>query len=86
MPASMRAAAVSPAASGAASPSPGRSSSRRRSWLLDEPTAHLDAASEDALVATLREATRGRTVLVATHSERLAAIADVVVRLGEARQ
>jgi ATP-binding cassette, subfamily C, bacterial CydD len=51
-------------------------------WLLDEPTAHLDAASEDALVATLREALRGRTALVATHSERLAAIADVVVRLG----
>ncbi len=54
-------------------------------WLLDEPTAHLDAASEDALVATLREALRGRTVLVATHSERLAAIADVVVRLDEGR-
>ncbi len=52
-------------------------------WLLDEPTAHLDAAAEDALIATLREATRGRTVLVATHSERLAAISDVVVRLGE---
>ena len=55
-------------------------------WLLDEPTAHLDAAAEDALVATLREAMRGRTVLMATHSERLAAIADVVVRLGEDRQ
>jgi len=52
-------------------------------WLLDEPTAHLDVVAEEALVATLREATRGRTVLIATHSERLAAIADVVVRLGE---
>jgi len=55
-------------------------------WLLDEPTAHLDAVSEDALVATLREALRGRTALVATHSERLAAIADVVIRLGEDRE
>ena len=55
-------------------------------WLLDEPTAHLDAAAEDALVATLREAMRGRTVLMATHSERLAAIADVVVRLGDERR
>ncbi len=54
-------------------------------WLLDEPTAHLDAASETALVATLREALRGRSALIATHSERLASIADVVVRLGEAR-
>jgi len=55
-------------------------------WLLDEPTAHLDAVSEDALVATLREALRGRTALVATHSERLAAIADVVIRLDEDRE
>lgn len=51
--------------------------------LLDEPTAHLDAASEAALVETIRRvaATGGRTTLIATHSERLAAVADRVLRL-----
>ncbi|MDF2495641.1 MAG: hypothetical protein K0S66_2575 [Sphingomonas sp.] len=51
--------------------------------LLDEPTAHLDHASETALIATIAAACRGRTTLIATHSERLAAIADHVVRLGD---
>ena len=45
-------------------------------WLLDEPTAHLDAESEAALVDTLAEAARGRTVFIATHSPKVAAIAD----------
>ncbi|PZP42508.1 MAG: thiol reductant ABC exporter subunit CydD [Azospirillum brasilense] len=51
--------------------------------LLDEPTAHLDAASEAALVETIQRvaATGGRTTLIATHSERLAAVADRVLRL-----
>ncbi|PTQ08287.1 thiol reductant ABC exporter subunit CydD [Sphingomonas oleivorans] len=52
--------------------------------LLDEPTAHLDAASEADLIATITHACAGRTTLIATHSARLAAIADIVVRLGEA--
>lgn len=50
-------------------------------WLLDEPTAHLDDASEIALVATIAHARAGRTTLIATHSERLAALANVVIRL-----
>jgi len=50
-------------------------------WLLDEPTAHLDAASEDALIAALVRHRAGRTTIIATHSERLAAIADRVVSL-----
>ena len=50
--------------------------------LLDEPTAHLDEASEAALILTIATACRGRTTIIATHSERLAAIADRVVRLG----
>ena len=49
--------------------------------LLDEPTAHLDAAAEAALIATLRQAARGRTTLLATHSAALAAVADRVVHL-----
>jgi ATP-binding cassette subfamily C protein CydC len=36
--------------------------------LLDEPTAGLDAATEQAFLADLRAATRGRTVILATHA------------------
>ncbi|QDX27423.1 thiol reductant ABC exporter subunit CydD [Sphingomonas suaedae] len=53
--------------------------------LLDEPTAHLDPAAEDALIALIARAARGRTTLIATHSARLAAIADMVVDLGDRR-
>ncbi|KQY95993.1 ABC transporter ATP-binding protein [Caulobacter sp. Root1455] len=49
--------------------------------LLDEPTADLDAASEQALLPILRQAAAGRTTLIATHSEAVAALADRVVRL-----
>jgi ATP-binding cassette subfamily C protein CydD len=49
--------------------------------LLDEPTANLDAASEAALLDAIREAAKGRTTLIATHSEAVAALADQVVRL-----
>jgi ATP-binding cassette subfamily C protein CydD len=49
--------------------------------LLDEPTADLDAASERALLPVIGQAAEGRTTLIATHSEVLAALADRVVRL-----
>jgi len=49
--------------------------------LLDEPTAHLDAASAAALTGAIRRAARGRTTIIATHSAALAAIADRAVRL-----
>ncbi|EIZ80750.1 ABC transporter, CydDC cysteine exporter (CydDC-E) family, permease/ATP-binding protein CydD [Novosphingobium sp. Rr 2-17] len=49
--------------------------------LLDEPTAHLDSVSEAALIATIAQVAKGRTVLIATHSERLFGIADHLVRL-----
>lgn len=49
--------------------------------LLDEPTAHVDAAAEDGLIAAIAQAARGRTTLIATHSARLASIADTIVRL-----
>ena len=35
--------------------------------ILDEPTAHLDQATGDALMADIRSATRGRTLLLITH-------------------
>lgn len=49
--------------------------------LLDEPTAHLDAASEAALITAIAKAARGRTTIIATHSMGLAAIADRIVKL-----
>jgi ATP-binding cassette subfamily C protein CydD len=49
--------------------------------LLDEPTANLDTASEADLLTAIREAAKGRTTLIATHSEAVAALADQVVRL-----
>lgn len=59
-----------------------------RAWLkpapilcLDEPTADLDAGAEDEIIGILATLAGGRTVLIATHSERVAAMADHVVRL-----
>jgi ATP-binding cassette subfamily C protein CydD len=49
--------------------------------LLDEPTANLDARSEAELLPVIAAAVRGRTTLIATHSEALAAMADRIVRL-----
>jgi len=49
--------------------------------VLDEPTADLDAESEAAMIAALRAAAVGRTVIMATHGAALLAIADTVVRL-----
>jgi ATP-binding cassette subfamily C protein CydD len=50
--------------------------------LLDEPTAHLDAASEARLIEAIARACTGRTTIIATHSAGLAAIADIVIDLG----
>jgi ATP-binding cassette, subfamily C, bacterial CydD len=36
--------------------------------LLDEPTAHLDLATEAAVLDSLRRLALGRTVLLASHS------------------
>ncbi|KQS51615.1 MULTISPECIES: thiol reductant ABC exporter subunit CydD [unclassified Sphingomonas] len=51
--------------------------------LLDEPTAHLDAESEARLIEAIARACTGRTTIIATHSAGLAAIADLVIDLGE---
>ncbi|GAA3232593.1 hypothetical protein GCM10017691_27350 [Pseudonocardia petroleophila] len=40
---------------------------KRHVLVLDEPTAHLDAATADALAAELLAATAGRTALIVTH-------------------
>lgn len=49
--------------------------------LLDEPTAFLDADTEADLLRTLAEFARGRSVIVATHSEAAMRWADAVLRL-----
>ena len=47
--------------------------------LLDEPTASLDAGSEQALVTSLDAATRGITTVVVTHRGSMLQIADRVM-------
>jgi ATP-binding cassette subfamily C protein CydD len=52
-------------------------------WVLDEPTAHLDADAEEQVIAAMHEATRGRTVIVATHSAALMRAADAALTLAD---
>lgn len=49
--------------------------------VLDEPTSELDAASQAAIIQIICEAAKTRTVVAATHSPELAAVAATVVRL-----
>ncbi|MFD9684763.1 ABC transporter ATP-binding protein/permease [Kitasatospora sp. NPDC059088] len=52
---------------------------------LDEPTAHLDPVAEARVLTALRTLTRGRTVLLATHSPALLPLADRTIRLDRGR-
>ena len=52
--------------------------------LLDEPTAHLDSATEARVLAGIRELAADRCVLLVAHRPALAAAADRVVRVGSA--
>jgi ATP-binding cassette subfamily C protein CydD len=49
--------------------------------LLDEPTAHLDARTEAAVLDGLLDFAHGRTMIVATHSTAVAARMDRCYRL-----
>jgi len=53
--------------------------------LLDEPSAALDAASRDETLDWLRNATKGLSVLAATHDPAVAAMADRLVLLEAGR-
>jgi ATP-binding cassette subfamily C protein CydCD len=50
--------------------------------LLDEPTAHLDAETEAAVLTDVLRATSGRTVVLCTHRRPTMRYADVVVDIG----
>jgi ABC-type multidrug transport system fused ATPase/permease subunit len=50
--------------------------------VLDEPTAHLDAAAEAEVLAALAELQRGRTTLLISHSPAARADSDEVLALG----
>ena len=49
--------------------------------LLDEPTAHLDPQMRELAEGLIRELATDRTVIVATHSDSLIALADTVIRV-----
>jgi ABC-type multidrug transport system fused ATPase/permease subunit len=49
--------------------------------LLDEPTAHLDGATEARVTESLRRLASGRTVVVVAHRPALLAMADRVVEV-----
>lgn len=54
-------------------------------WLLDEPLAHLDRETADALRVSLDEGSRGRSVLIASHDEADREWVDRVVILDGGR-
>lgn len=47
--------------------------------LLDEPTAHLDAASETDIIAVIARLARPATTVIATHSSQLLDACDRVL-------
>lgn len=53
--------------------------------ILDEPTAHLDHATAEAVIANMMDALSDRTVLLLSHEPLDEAYASITVDLGEAR-
>lgn len=51
-------------------------------WLLDEPTEALDGAVAADVLARLARAAEGRTLVIATHLRREAALADRLIAIG----
>ena len=53
--------------------------------LLDEPTSALDSQSEAMLISRLRNATRGRTLLIVTHRMSMVKLVDRIIVLDKGR-
>jgi len=53
--------------------------------LADEPTGNLDSATGQLIYELLKEISRDRTVVVVTHAEPLAQMADTVLRIKDGR-
>src|SRR5712692_9103892 len=53
--------------------------------LADEPTGNLDSRSGQIIYEMLREISAERTVIVVTHAENLAQLADRVIHIGDGR-
>ncbi len=51
--------------------------------VLDEPTAHLDEATEAEVIETIAALAEGRMILIATHSQALIELCDRVIVLHE---
>ena len=58
---------------------------RARVWLLDEPTAHLDAEGARSVETLIRAAAASRTVLLAVHRLSAARSADWIIVLRDGR-
>lgn len=53
--------------------------------VLDEPTAHLDAETEAAVIKTIAALARGKTLVLATHGVAPLALCERVLSLDEGR-
>lgn len=54
-------------------------------WLLDEPTASLDGTTEARVLASLRERSSGRTLIVVTHKQSLLSLFDRLIVVANGR-
>lgn len=53
--------------------------------LLDEPTSNLDSLNEGIILKSLKEESRGRTVVLVSHRESTMGIADEVYHMDAGR-
>ncbi|MGI8650512.1 MAG: thiol reductant ABC exporter subunit CydD, partial [Rubrobacter sp.] len=53
--------------------------------LLDEPTANLDASTEEEIVQTIKTLIHDRTAIIATHRKPLVDLCGTTVRVVEGR-
>ncbi len=59
--------------------------SGRAIWVLDEPTAHLNPSLEEEILEDLKSLSKGKIVVVATHSELVAHRCERIVEISEGR-